>query len=115
MDLLPAITELLAGDIVWGHPFKDGKKLARRKGIVLGRLAEGSELYVVWWHTMGDAGADTCTLLAACEVRVCGDIWEFKARDATRIVNACQHYPRANRIRNNLTRHALRMRSAGIL
>lgn len=38
------------GDVVWGRPWHDGQRLARRKGLVLQRRAGD---VVVWWYGLG--------------------------------------------------------------
>lgn len=111
-------TPVRTGDVVWGRPVVEGKKLARRKGIVLGYFdqsgADQTKL-VVWWYGMGDATADNVTLMFVSELTKAGDIFEFGGRKASQLaVAATTGYGRARSVRNALAKHAGRMLSIGV-
>lgn len=120
-----AITEIIGtgtfqtGDVVWGRPLVNGKRLARRKGIVMGKFANSSSQLVVWWYGVGNASADavgaSVTMMLASELKKTGDIWsEFGARRAARLAKGCADYGRAYPLSYALSRHAERMRAAGV-
>lgn len=106
---------IVAGDVVWGRPVVEGKKLARRKGIVLGIFADDADRLIVWWYGMGDATSDNVTLMFRHELTKAGDIFEFRGRKASQLaVAANTGYGRARSIRNALASHARRMLSIGV-
>lgn len=108
-----------AGDVVWGRPVREGKTLARRKGIVLGYFDQSGKdttNLVVWWYGMGDASMDTTTLMFARELTKAGDIFDtFRGRKALQLARGCYHFERAQKVARALERHGRRMKSIGVL
>jgi hypothetical protein len=103
-----------AGDIVWGRPVVEGKKLARRKGIVLGTFADDSDRLIVWWTTLDVEGpADASTLMFRSELTKAGDIFGFGSKKSLSLANKLDGYGRARFVRNLLASHGYRMRSIG--
>lgn len=112
-----AQTVHVAGDVVCGHPVIEGKKLNRRKGIVLGFFNGDQTRVIVWWFTMKVEGtADATTLMFASELTKAGDIFDtFRARRSEALAVKLTGYGRARMVRNLLISHARRMRSIGAL
>lgn len=106
-----------AGDVVWGRPVREGKTLARRKGIVLGYFDQSGKdttNLVVWWFGLGDASMETTTLMFARELKKDGDIFNFRGRQAAKLARGCYHFSRARSVGWSLTSHARRMLSIGV-
>jgi Family of unknown function (DUF6409) len=109
-------TTYVAGDVVWGRPVREGKTLARRKGIVLGYFADDTTNLVVWWYGMGDASMETTTLMFARELTKDGDIFDqFRGRKAAQLARGCYHFERAHSVGRSLESHGRRMKSIGVL
>lgn len=109
-------TEFQAGDLVWGRPVREGKTLARRKGIVLGYFDQSGKdrtNVVVWWFSLGAASMDTTTLMFARELTKAGDIFELRGHRALKLARDTYHFSRAHAVGRMLERHGRRMRSIG--
>lgn len=102
------------GDVVWGRPVVEGKTQARRKGIVLGYLADDATNVIVWWYSQGDASMATTTMMFRRELTKAGDIFEFRGLKARQLARGCYHFSRANSVGRCLERHARRMLSIGV-
>lgn len=103
------------GDVVWGRPVVEGKTLARRKGIVLGYLADESTNVIVWWYGMGDASMATTTMMFRRELTKAGDIFDtFRGLKARKLAKGCYHFSRAHSVGRSLESHARRMLSIGV-
>lgn len=109
----------VAGDVVWGRPVREGKTLARRKGIVLGYFDQSGKdttNLVVWWYSMGDASMDTTTLMFAGELTKAGDIFDtFRGRKAAKLAQGCYHFERARSVGRSLESYGRRLKSIGVL
>lgn len=106
----------VAGDIVWGRPVREGKTLARRKGIVLGYFDQSGKdttNLVVWWYGLGAASMATTTLMFARELTKAGDIFDLSGKQAAKLVKLAYGFDRARSIGWSLTSHARRMLSIG--
>lgn len=101
------------GDAVYGRPLVDGKRLTRRKGVVLGAFTEGdTKRVVVWWYGMGVA-LDASTLMWNDELAPAGDIFDMSRKLAQKLYEGAVTYPRARFVRTLLANHVHRMGKLG--
>lgn len=107
-------TDFQVGDVVWGRPVVEGKTQARRKGIVLGYLADDATNVIVWWYSQGGASMATTTMMFARELTKAGDIFEFRGLKARKLAKGCYHFSRANTVGRYLESHSRRMLSIGV-
>ncbi len=106
---------VVVGDVVWGRPVVEGKTLPRRKGIVLGYLADDATNVIVWWYGMGAASMATTTMMFRRELTKSGDIFDtFRGLKARQLAKGCYHFSRAHSVGRSLESHSRRMLSIGV-